>query len=201
MRVITVAHQKGGVGKSTLTLNLAFAFAESLRVGVVDTDKQGSIIGLQGLLAGLRLIELADLKAGRVADCDLVLIDTPPYLSSDLPGLFALSHYVLIPSKAGIMDAMAVTATADLLKRSMATRPTLRAGIVLNMVLPQSTMNDEIRSMLGANGIPIHETMITQRVSYARAPLTDGGVFGSTDQKAKAEVIALANEIIDALQA
>ena len=114
--------------------------------------------------------------------------------------LFAVSDYVLIPTEAGFLDAMAIKATIALLKQSMSKKPDLKAGIVLSMVFPQSTMNDEVKAMLADYGLPIHSTMISQRVSHARSPTTNG-VFGSTDQKAKTEVLSLTTEIIEALQA
>ena len=42
-KIITLAHQKGGVGKSTLTFNLAMSFQEHLNTCIVDTDPQGSL--------------------------------------------------------------------------------------------------------------------------------------------------------------
>jgi len=49
-RVIAFANQKGGVAKTTSTLNLAVAFAErDLEVLVVDLDPQGNLTMSQGL--------------------------------------------------------------------------------------------------------------------------------------------------------
>ena len=49
-RVIAFANQKGGVAKTTSTLNLAVAFAEQgLRVLTVDLDPQGNLTMSQGL--------------------------------------------------------------------------------------------------------------------------------------------------------
>jgi len=49
-KIITVAHQKGGVGKSTMALNLALWFQDQLRVSLVDSDLQGSIYHVKDLL-------------------------------------------------------------------------------------------------------------------------------------------------------
>ena len=49
-RVIAFANQKGGVAKTTSTLNLAVAFAEQgLRVLAVDLDPQGNLTMSQGI--------------------------------------------------------------------------------------------------------------------------------------------------------
>lgn len=92
MRVVTVASQKGGVGKTTLTLNLGFALAKrGWRTLIVDSDPQGAIglslsksiaaaAGLAEYVAGrrglgetittTRLKELSLLPVGQVAPQD-----------------------------------------------------------------------------------------------------------------------------------
>jgi len=199
MKTITVAHQKGGVGKTTLALNLAYCFADSARVAVTDTDLQGSINSLGSLVTGIDLVNPDDVLAGKLKDYDLLVIDTPPYLTNRLPDLFALSDYVLVPTKTGILDVMAIRATIALLDQSMAKRPNLRAGIVLNMVMPRTSLTAEVKEALQEYSIPILPTMIHQRVSYARSPLT-AGVFGSDDEKAIDEIQSLATDILNQLQ-
>lgn len=196
MKVITIAHQKGGVGKTTLAINLAYCFAESAKVAIVDTDAQGSVTDLKQFLAGIDVVNLDELLSGNLPPYDLVVIDTPPYLSSRLSELFALSDFVLVPTKAGVLDAMAIRATIALLRQSMSLKPALKAGIVLNMVMPRTSLNEEVKNILSEYGIPMHTATIGQRVSYTRSPVT-GSVFGGEDERAKDEVISLAMEIME----
>lgn len=200
MKVITVAHQKGGVGKTTLAINLAYCFAEDARVAIVDTDYQGSITELRKFFTGVDIIAIEDLKQPDLADrYDLVVIDTPPYLSNQLSALFALSDYVLVPTKPGLLDAMAIKATIALLRQSMAAKPSLKAGIVLNMVMPRTSLTEEVKELLTEYDTHLHTTTIAQRVSYTRSPMTRG-VFGSEDQRAKDEMVALSVEIVKRLE-
>lgn len=198
MKVITIAHQKGGVGKTTLAVNLAYCFGEESRVAIVDADVQGSVTDLKDFLTGVDVHDLESLLSGKLTDYDLIVIDTPPYLSSRLTELFALSDYVLVPTKAGILDAMAIRATIALLQQSMNAKPALKAGIVLNMVLPRTSLTEEVKEILTGYDIPLLSSRISQRVSYTRSPIT-GSIFGSEDQRAKDEVIKLATEIMEQL--
>ena len=198
MKVITIAHQKGGVGKTTLAVNLAYCFAEDSKVAIVDADLQGSVSDLKEFLSGVDIMDLDSLLSGKLNGYDLIVIDTPPYLSSRLAELFSWSDYVLVPTKAGILDAMAIRATIALLRQSMALKPALKAGIVLNMVMPRTSLNEEVKEILSDYAIPLHLAMISQRVSYTRSPMTNS-VFGGEDQRAKDEVVNLATEILERL--
>lgn len=198
MKIITVAHQKGGVGKTTLALNLAFYLKDIKRVGIVDTDLQGSVQGLDTLLDGITLVSYEALQEGSYPELDILIIDTPPYLTNRLNDLFAVSDFVLIPTKVSYLDAMALKATMAMLQQTQQDRPDLKAGIVLNMVKPRTSMNREIKDILDAYPIPTLETRIHERVSYIRSVIA-GGIVQLEDQKAHEEMADLAEEIMNKL--
>lgn len=198
MKIITVAHQKGGVGKTTLALNLAFYLKDIKRVGIVDTDLQGRVQGLDTLLDGITLVSYEALQEGSYPELDILIIDTPPYLTNRLNDLFAVSDFVLIPTKVSYLDAMALKATMAMLQQTQQDRPDLKAGIVLNMVKPRTSMNREIKDILDAYPIPTLETRIHERVSYIRSVIA-GGIVQLEDQKAHEEMADLAEEIMNKL--
>lgn len=196
MKIITVAHQKGGVGKTTLSLNLAYCFSQGAKVAVIDIDPQGSISGLKDILAkqGIDLIQPKDMEQAK-GIYDIAIIDTPPYLTTALPEFFGYSDFVLVPTKASILDIMAISATIELLKKAQAQRPSLKSGIVVNMVKSRTSITEDMKEVLQQYDFPMLESMVSDRVSYTRSPIS-GGVFETDDEKAKDEILHLAQEII-----
>lgn len=196
MKIITVAHQKGGVGKTTLSLNLAYCFSQGAKVAVIDIDPQGSISGLKDILAkqGIDLIQPKDMEQAK-SKYDIAIIDTPPYLTTALPEFFGYSDFVLVPTKASILDIMAISATIELLKKAQSQRPNLKSGIVVNMVKSRTSITEDMKEVLQQYEFPMLEAMVSDRVSYTRSPIS-GGVFETDDEKAKDEILNLAKEII-----
>src|ERR1700759_4893823 len=115
-KIITIAHQKGGVGKSTMAINLALCFQDQLKVGLVDSDLQGSIYHVKDDFPGLDILLAENVRDIPKLDYDLIIVDTPPYLSNKLTDLFLISDFVLVPTKAGFFDVMAIRATLALMK-------------------------------------------------------------------------------------
>lgn len=199
-KIITVAHQKGGVGKSTLAMNLAVCFQDQLNVALVDTDLQGSLYHIKDELPGLAVVGNDQLQEIKSLDYDLIIVDTPPYLSNKLLELFSLSDFILIPTKAGFFDVMAIRSTIALVKDAQERQPEIRAGIVMNMIKPRSGITKEVSGLLEGMEIPVLETMIHDRVSIARSSIT-AGVLQGTDVKAKEEITSLAEEIVNRISA
>lgn len=194
-KIITIAHQKGGVGKSTLAINLALCFQDQLSVALVDADLQGSLYHLRDEFHGLTIVSLDKLDEIRKLTYDLIIIDTPPYLSNRLPESFLHSDFILVPTKAGFFDVMAIRSMLALIREAQAQRPQLKAAIVLNMTKHRWGINKGITALLNEMGTPLLQSIIHDRVSIARSSIT-GGVLNSGDRKAIAEMMALAEEIV-----
>lgn len=198
-KIITITHQKGGVGKSTLALQLAYLFAGKLPTAIIDLDPQGTVNQLSAAIDEKHQLNVisADIKSLRDRGEAVIFIDTPPYNNAQLPALLEISDYVLIPTKAGVPDVLAISATIGFVKEAQRKNAALKAGIVINMIKPRSALTDSVRKQLKNYDIPV-VAEIRDRVSYART-LMDGGVIKSEDSQAIDEISKLTNNILAAL--
>jgi chromosome partitioning protein len=199
-KIITIAHQKGGVGKSTLAMNLALCFQDQLSVALVDTDHQGSLYHIREDFPGLSIIGADKLTDIQKLAYDLIIVDTPPYLSNRLPELFLHSDFILVPTKAGFFDVMAIRSTLALIKEARRKAPHVKSGIVLNMVKPRSGITHDVAELLQGMETPLLKTRVHDRVSIARSSMT-GGILNGTDKRAKEEIMALAEEVVEQVSA
>lgn len=206
--IITLAHQKGGVGKSTLSLNLYGYFSQNgYKTVLVDIDPQGSITSLLQVFdesGTIQLIERTSFKSyaeleEKIAGFDIVIIDTPPYLSKELYECLAISHFVLIPCKASPFDALAVVQTLDFINEEKKKNTLLSSAIVLTMTVANTTLPQQIRESLQKHDVPILDTEIRNRIAYARSLLFSGHVVNDEAKSAKEEIANLGNEIIKLL--
>lgn len=203
---ITLAHQKGGVGKSTLALSLYDYFRQAgIKAAVVDADAQGTITDLHelGILEEFPLILRKDFKTfddlrDMTKGYDLVLIDTPPYHTRELREIFKITRFLILPCKPSLPDVLAIRQTIKLVKAEMVDKGFL-VSILMTMVIPGSTVHLEaIKALEQAHGLPIFKTLIHNRVSYTKSLFLGATVVDDADNsKARAEIEALAAEILD----
>lgn len=121
MRTVAVVQQKGGEGKSTVTINLAASLAASgSRVLVVDVDPQQSSAWWHERGPGLGFdlaadVEIANLARLRELPYDVILVDTPGSLH-DLPVLetvLGVTDFAVLPSKASALSIQPLTRTLN----------------------------------------------------------------------------------------
>jgi chromosome partitioning protein len=205
--IITLAHQKGGVGKSTLALNLYGYFSQSgLRTALVDIDPQGSIssfVEFAGadnfhLVRRKDFATYADLLA-KVQGFEVVIIDTPPYLSKELEEIIKITDLVLIPCKASLFDAFAISQTIDFIETQRKNNNNFLSAIVMTMAISGASIQSQIRDHLEQHKIPILDTEIGNRGAYAKSLLLTGNVMQDDGGKAKEEMQNLAQEILNLL--
>ncbi|MBP0481631.1 ParA family partition ATPase [Sagittula salina] len=208
-KVITVAQQKGGSGKTTLAAHLALGFlAEGKRVGLVDLDPQGSlgrwyVTRLEADAAACEGLDFATSSAWGISmevrkmagTCDVVIIDTPPKVDSDLRPALRVAHLVLVPIAVGHMDLWATEGVMDLAARE--DKPLL---LVMNRTRAGTRLGAEVAEAAKALGAPLAKAMLAQRVGYAEAM---GRGRGAVEAKgpARDEVTALVAEVAERLKA
>ena len=131
-KVITIAQQKGGTGKTTLAVHLAMAFIKyhDLKVAIIDTDPQGSLgkwfmIRSENKVSNENLtFKTASLWGAQYEsktlknDHDIVIIDTPPKIEADARPSIEAADLVLIPMAASHVDFWATGAIAEIAKQA-----------------------------------------------------------------------------------
>jgi chromosome partitioning protein len=210
--IITVAHQKGGVGKSTLSTNLRGYFAGGgYRTALVDIDPQGSLTKLIHAFADQdgrepeHVITRGAFKTYQqlhkmLDGYDIAIIDTPPYLSKELEEVLQITSMVLVPCKASPLDYLAIGDTLDLIREIKAARPALVTAVVLTMVIAGTDFTTNIRQELQKTEFPVLKTEVGNRVAYMRSLLRSNTVLGDENRKAWEEMESLGKEIISLLQ-
>ena len=200
VKVICLAQQKGGSGKTTIAANLAVEFRRrGLKVALLDTDPQGSL-GRWFLARRERLgeagMEFSTASAWGVGyECekqkklvDVVIVDTPPKVDADLRPALREANLVLAPVATSMVDLWATDGVFDLVAREGR-----RAMIVLNRVKVGTRLGVTVAEAAAKVG-GVLEATLAQRVAYAEA-LGLGLGAGEVSRQALGEVGRLADEV------
>jgi chromosome partitioning protein len=214
-RIVTVAQQKGGSGKTTLATHLAVASAfgdgvlgSGLKVAVMDCDPQGSLgewfeareQALGEEATHLHFATASGWGARREArklarDYDLVIIDTPPKADLDARPAIDAADLVIVPVQPSPVDVWSTASTLEL-----AAKEKSMPLLVLNRVPARAALTDEMAAAVAEYGARLAETRIGNRTAFASS-LKSGRTALETERtgKAAAEARALAAELWEIL--
>lgn len=211
--IVTVGNTKGGVGKTTLAVNLAIARALAGRdVWLIDADRQGtaqtaiSIRADAGHAPGIACASYPEgptLRSQVMQQRDKfqdIIIDVGGRDSSALRAALVLSDVVLVPFQPRSYDVWALNDIAELIDEARSVRDGLRAVAVLNCADPGEASTDNAEAAAAVADVPQFEylqTPIRRRKAFANAAGAGMSVLElkPQDKKAIAELNALISEL------
>ena len=209
--ILTVGNTKGGVGKTTLAVNLAIARTmDGQDVLLVDGDEQRTAMTFTELRAerggnpGYTAVAL-DGPAIRTQvrqlapKYDDVVIDVGGRNTGSLRAALTVSDVVLIPMQPRSFDLWAVDQMAELVSEARELNPKLRAVLVINAADPQGSDNQDAVAVLeDVAGMTVLPVTIGRRKAFPNAAAAGRAVIEPArdkDVKAAAELIAVVRSL------
>lgn len=180
MHVITFLSQKGGSGKTTLSVHTAVAAeAAGKKVCIIDADPQESATtwGMSRekpapIVATAQASDLdAALSAAEAEGIDLAIIDAPPHAAPTASQIARRSDLVLVPIRPSAFDLAAVPAIVDIIRASKS-----RGAFILSACPFRAPEIEETRLALESYNLPIFPSEIVDRRAFARAVTTGRAV-------------------------
>lgn len=177
MHTIALIAQKGGVGKTTIAIHLATAFAAAGQTTLIlDLDPQASATEWKDHRAA-ELPAVLSIQPSRLAKVmeeargigtDILILDTAPHSESTSLEAARAADLILVPCQPTIMDLRAMRKTVDLLR--LVGKP---AFAILNNAPHQGTVADEAAETIASNfQLAVAPVRFGDRVAYSRCMIT-----------------------------
>ena len=213
--IIAVVNEKGGVGKSTLAVNLAAARARAGRdVLVIDTDPQGTALMWSGERDAAKITpRVATIaKSGKGLQAEItdlarryqdIVIDTGGRDSPETRAALVSAQLVVVPTQPSQADLWSLEKIAGLVDAARGFNPSLRALVVITRASTNQAVQDTNAAMefvSTVTSVELAKSIIRDRMVWRRS-FADGltvSEYRPIDARAVAEIDALFNEVFDA---
>lgn len=206
MPVIAVVGNKGGAGKTTLSVNLAAGLTRQVSIAVVDADPQGSALHWHAIAddeRGLPVYEASSQLANQASellnDFEYVIIDCPPSVHApQTSAALQFGDMALIPVQPSPLDLWATVHIEEAITRAHEINPSLRSMLVINQLESRTTLSRLVRDVLSEIALPVATTALRRRAIYRNSALEGKSVFdmGRRGADAAEEFNQLIQEII-----
>lgn len=205
--VIGITNLKGGVGKSTISQNLAVCFVHrGYKVCILDTDlgQRSSMKWAAQRGDELRAIPVLGTEADNVIrdakeqekHYDIVFIDGSPQLELAQVKTLTASDIVLVPVSPSALDIWSMQHFLAKYEQVKAAKGDgIRGFVLLNKFGGKTRLEKEVTEALGTMGVEVLGSKLADRVTYREAPISGAGVIELKNEKAKEEMLRLADEL------
>ena len=210
--IISTTNLKGGVGKSTISRNIAVHYAMlGEKTCIVDTDitqrttcdwrdrreaeKDAVVVDVFPMSSADGLIN--DVKTLKANGYTVIILDGVPQLEKVTTKLILLSDFLIIPITPSIDDLKSFERFLERYEDAKAVKDVIPAFIMLNR-FKRTGEGDEMKEALNLfidNGITPLQSVIGERVAHSRSSKYGLTALEWDDQKAKEEIQALTAEI------
>jgi chromosome partitioning protein len=204
--IISVVNQKGGVGKTTIAINIGIGMARrNYKVGFLDTDPQGTASQWQSIEGNMafevrrhpsRVSSMDLMDADR--DHGVVVIDTPPAIGEITQSVLEVSDLAIVPLAPSVLDIWSSRTTVGMIEEAMKVNPRLKGRLLVSRKIPRTRLGRDGREAIEALEMEVFETEISQRIAYVESMIAGVSVFQyAPKSEASQEMERLCEEIID----